>query len=196
MTTGLIICGALGKEVVDLIDKYGWDAEVVGIPAVVHVFPEQIAPKVEEHILALRNKYERLIVLFGDCGSKGALDQTLGKYPDIERISGPHCYEFYSGELFAKLMDEEPGTFFLTDFMVRTFQGLIIKSMGLDRYPQLKEEYFRNYKRLVYLVQKDEPEYRQKAHKVAEFLELPLTIMNTGYGSLEERLVSLMGDKS
>jgi hypothetical protein len=196
MTTGLIICGALGKEVVDIVNKHGWDAEIVGIPAVVHVFPEQIAPKVEKHILALRRKYERLIVLFGDCGSKGTLDQVLENYPDIERISGPHCYEFYGGVLFTKLMEEEPGTFFLTDFMVRTFQGLIIKSMGLDRFPQLKQEYFRNYKRLVYLVQKDNPEYRQKAHKVAEYLELPLTIIETGYGSLEERLAALMGDKS
>jgi hypothetical protein len=196
MTTGLIICGALGKEVVDLIDKYGWDAEIVGVPAVVHVFPEQIAPKVEKHILALRKKYERLIVLFGDCGSKGALDQMLEKYPDIERISGPHCYEFYGGELFTKLLEEEPGTFFLTDFMVRTFQGLIIKNMGLDRFPQLKQEYFRNYKRLGYLVQKDDLKYRQKAHEVAEYLELPLTIIETGYGFLEERLVALMGDKS
>lgn len=196
MTTGLIICGALGKEVLDLIDKYGWDAEIVGVPAVVHVFPEQIAPKVEAHILALRKKYERLIVLFGDCGSKGALDQMLGKYPDIERISGPHCYEFYGGEQFTKLMEEEPGTFFLTDFMVRTFQGLIVKSMGLDRFPQLKQEYFRNYKRLVYLVQKDDPEYHQKAHGIAEYLELPLTIIETNYGSLEERLVALMRGKS
>jgi hypothetical protein len=196
MTTGLIICGALGKEVVDLIDKYGWDAEIAGVPAAVHVFPEQIAPKVEKHILALRKKYERLIVLFGDCGSRGALDQMLEKYPDIERISGPHCYEFYGGELFTKLLEEEPGTFFLTDFMVRTFQGLIIKNMGLDRFPQLKQEYFRNYKRLVYLVQKDDLKYRQKAHEVAEYLELPLTIIETGYGFLEERLVALMGDKS
>jgi hypothetical protein len=196
MTTGLIVCGALGKEVLDLIDTHGWDAEIVGVLAVVHVFPEQIAPKVEAHILALRNKYERLIVLFGDCGSKGALDQMLEKYPDIERISGPHCYEFYGGELFAKLMEEEPGTFFLTDFMVRTFQGLIVKSMGLDRFPQLKQEYFRNYKRLVYLVQKDDPKYRQKAHEVAEYLELPLTIIETGYGLLEKRLAALMGDKS
>lgn len=196
MTTGLIICGALGKEVLDLIDKHGWDAEIVGVPAVAHVFPEQIAPKVEKHILALRKRYERLIVLFGDCGSKGTLDQMLEKYPDIERISGPHCYEFYGGELFTKLMEEEPGTFFLTDFMVRTFQGLIVKSMGLDRFPQLKQEYFRNYKRLVYLVQKDDLEYRQKAHKIAEYLELPLTIIETGYASLEERLIALMMDKS
>ena len=144
----------------------------------------------------MRKKYERLIVLFGDCGSKGALDRMLEKYPDIEHISGSHCYEFYSGELFVKLMEEEPGTYFLTDFMVGTFQGLIVKSMGLDRFPQLKQEYIHNYKRLVYLVQKDDPGYRQKAHEVAEYLELPLTIIETGYGSLEERLVALMRSKS
>lgn len=196
MTTGLIICGALGKEVIEIVDKHGWDAEVIGIPAVVHVFPEKIAPKVEEHILALRKEYDRLIVLFGDCGSKGALDQILVKYPDIERIDGPHCYEFYGGERFSSLMEEEPGTFFLTDFMVRTFQGLIVKSMGLDRFPQLKNEYFRNYKRVVYLIQNDNAEYRQKAHQIADYLELPLTIIETGYSFLEERLVALMGGNS
>jgi hypothetical protein len=196
MTTGLILCGALGKEVLDIVEKHGWDAEVVGVPAVVHVFPDQIAPKVEKRILEWREKYERLIVLFGDCGSKGALDQMLTKYPDIERIAGPHCYEFYGGEQFASLMEEEPGTFFLTDFMVRTFQGLIVKSMGLDRFPQLKEEYFRNYKRLVYLVQKDNLEYRQKATEIATYLQLSLTIIETGYNFLEDRLVALMGDNS
>jgi hypothetical protein len=196
MTIGLIICGALGKEVVDIVDNHGWDAQVIGIPAVVHVFPDQIGPKVEERILELREKFERLIVLFGDCGSKGALDQVLVKYPGIERIAGPHCYEFYSGELFASLMEEEPGTYFLTDFMVRTFQGLITKSMGLDRFPELKNEYFRNYKRVVYLIQNDDPEYHQKAHEIAEYLELPLTIIETGYSFLEERLVALMGGNS
>jgi len=134
-------------------------------------------------------------ILFGDCGSKGALDQMLLKYPDIERIAGPHCYEFYGGERFASLMEEEPGTFFLTDFMVRTFQGLIVKSMGLDRFPVLKDEYFRNYKRLVYLAQTDDPEYRRKANAIAEYLDLPLTIIETGYNYLEERLVTLMGYK-
>lgn len=119
----------------------------------------------------------------------------LEKYPDIQRIAGPHCYEFYGGELFTKLMEEEPGTFFLTDFMVRTFQGLIVKSMGLDRFPQLKDEYFRNYKRLVYLAQSDDPEYRRKANEIAEYLELPLTVIETGYNYLEERLVALMGEK-
>jgi hypothetical protein len=192
MTTGLIICGALGKEVSDIVDKHGWEAQVIGIPAVVHVFPEQIAPKVEVRILELYEQFERLIVVFGDCGSKGALDEMLDRYPQIERITGPHCYEMYGGDLFDNLIKEEPGSYILTDFMVRTFQGLIVKSMGLDRFPQLKEEYFRNYKRVVYLAQSDKPEYRQKASEIAEYLELPLTFIETGYGPFEGRLIELM----
>lgn len=133
MTIGLIICGALGREVNYLIWKYGWDAEMIGVPAVDHIFPQRIAPDVEQRILDARKKHERLIVVFGDCGSGGALDRMLLRYPDIQHIDGPDCYEMYSGDLFEKLIDEEPGTYFLTDFMVRTFQVLILKSMGLDR---------------------------------------------------------------
>ena len=163
MTTGLIICGALGREVTDIVNKYGWDAEIIGVPAIDHVFPERIAPHVEQRILALREQYDRLIVVYGDCGSMGALDNMLNRYEDIERIAGPHCYEMYGGDLFNDLLAEEPGTYILTDFMVRTFQGLIIKSMGLHRFPELREIYFRNYKRIVYKAQGDDPEYKQKA---------------------------------
>jgi hypothetical protein len=192
LTIGLIICGALGREVTEIVRKNGWDAEVIGVPAIDHVFPERIAPDVEKHILALREQYERLIVVFGDCGSAGALDRMLEEYPDIERIRGPHCYEFYGGEKFHAWMEDEPGTFFLTDFMVRTFRGLIMKSMGLNRFPSLKKEYFRNYKRVLYLAQSEDEELVEKAHEVAGYLELPLEIEYTGYGRLEQRLRTLL----
>ena len=194
MTTGLIICGALGREVVDIVRKHGWDAEILGIPAIDHVFPERIAPHVEARIRELRERFERLVVVYGDCGSRGALDQTLEQC-GVERIAGPHCYEMYAGSQLQALMDEEPGTFFLTDFMVRTFDGLILKSMGLDRYPQLREDYFSNYKRIVYLAQNELPEYRLKAESIAEYLNLPLEIRYTGYGMLEQRLVEIMERK-
>ena len=192
MTTGLIICGALGREVTHIVNKHGWDAEIIGVPAIDHVFPERIAPHVEQRILAIREQYERLIVVYGDCGSKGALDEMLSNFADIDRIAGPHCYEMYGGELFNNLLEEEPGTYILTDFMVRTFQGLIIKSMGLDRYPQLRDTYFHNYKRIVYMAQTDDPEYNQKAQEIAESLGLPLEIRQTGYNLLETRLVEMM----
>lgn len=191
MTIGLIICGALAHEVLDIVDKYGWDAEVVGIPAIDHMFPERIAPDVEKRILELRETYERLIVVFGDCGSNGALDTILTKY-NIERIAGPHCYEMYGGQTFHHLMEEEPGTFFLTDFLLRTFKGTILKGLGLDRYPQLKEDYFGNYERVVYLAQNDSPAMRKRAEDAAAYLDLPLEVRITGYGLLETRLVALV----
>jgi len=188
MTVGLITCGALGREVVSLIKKHDWDAEVIGLPAINHTFPERIAPHVEEKIKAHRGDYHGLIVVYGDCGSKGEVDRMLDNYPEIDRLKGPHCYEMYAEDDYHHLLDEEPGTFFLTDFMVRTFQGLIIKSMGLDRYPELKEDYFRNYQRVVYLAQQPSQELRKKAHHIADYLELPLHIQPTGFGALEDRL--------
>ena len=130
-------------------------------------------------------------MLFGDCGSQGELDCVLTKH-NIERVAGPHCYEMYGGNRFQNFMDEEPGTFFLTDFMVRAWKGMIVKSMGLDRFPSLKKEYFVHYKRLVYLVQKPDPMLIEKAKSISKYLNLPLEIRATGYNLLEQRLVALM----
>jgi hypothetical protein len=192
MSTGLIICGALAREVLDLIERYGWDAQVLGVPALDHNYPDRIAPHVEAQILEWQSSFDRLIVVFGDCGSRGALDVLLAKYPEIERIDGPHCYEMYGGEAFHQLMEEEPGTFFLTDFLLRGFEGLFIKEMGLDRFPQLKDDYFRNYRRMVYLVQNEDKELLDKAQRVADMYDLSLEVRRTGYGHLETRLVALM----
>lgn len=191
MKTAFIICGALAREVVDIIDKHGWDAEVFGVPAIDHMYPERIAPDVEKRILELRREYDRLIVVFGDCGSRGALDRVLEHY-GLERLDGPHCYEMYGGDTFHQSMAEEPGTFFLTDFLVRGFRGTILKGLGLDRFPQLKDDYFRHYKRIVYLAQKPDPELLAQAQHAADYLGLPLEVRKTGYGLLEERLVSMM----
>lgn len=189
--TAFIICGALAREVLAIIEHHGWNADVVGVPALDHMQPERIAPDVEKRLLALQEAYARIFVVFGDCGSQGALDEVLARY-GIQRVDGPHCYEFYGGETFHALMEEEPGTFFLTDFLVRGFRGLVIKGLGLDRFPQLKDDYFRNYRRVVYLVQIPDPELVARAEEVAAYLDLPLEVRETGYGGLEARLVALM----
>lgn len=191
--TGLIICGALAHEVLALVARHGWDADVVAVPAIDHAFPDRIAPDVEQKIVDLRARYRRLFVVYGDCGTRGALDEVLRRY-DIQRIDGPHCYEMYGGDLFHELMAEAPGTFFLTDYMVRTFRGMIVKSMGLDRYPTLRQEYFRNYTRIVYLVQRPEPVLLERAKAVAAYLGLPLEVRATGYNGLERRLAALFDD--
>jgi len=191
MKTAFILCGALAREVLDIIERYGWDVDCYGIPASVHMQPDRIAPDVERKFQELHERYERVLILFGDCGSYGAVDDMIARY-GLERVDGPHCYEMYGGELFTQLLDEEPGTFFLTDFLVRGFRGTILKGLGLDRFPQLRDEYFRNYKRIVYLAQSDDPELTEKAKEAADYLKLPLEIRYTGYGLLEERLVAMM----
>ncbi|HOA25102.1 MAG TPA: DUF1638 domain-containing protein, partial [Aggregatilineales bacterium] len=193
MTVALLACGALAREVLDIRERHGWDADVVALPALLHMHPARLAPQIERRIKELRDHYERIIVVYGDCGSSGAIDEVLERH-GVERVDGPHCYEMYGGDLFARLMAEEPGTYFLTDFLLRGFDGLVVKGMGLDRFPDLKGEYFANYKRLAYLVQKPDPALIEKAHEVSRYLGLPLEIYETGYGALEERLAALMGE--
>ena len=195
MKTAFIICGALAREVIDIIKKYDWDAEVFGVSALDHMFPERIAPDVEKRYLEIKDRFDRVIVVFGDCGSRGAVDELMSRY-NLERIDGPHCYEMYGGNLFQELMDEEPGTFFLTDFLVRGFRGTILKGLGLDRFPHLKDEYFRNYKRIVFMVQNGTDELVAQAETAADYLGLPLEIRHTGYGLLEKRLVTMMNQVS
>lgn len=191
MSTAFVICGALAREVLDVVERRGWDAAVVGVPALIHMTPARIAPEVEKRILQLRERYDNLLVVYGDCGSSGALDETLDRL-GVPRTAGPHCYEMYGGELFHRLMDEEPGTYFLTDFLLRGFEGLVVKGMGLDRHPELKDIYFANYRRLAYLAQTDDPALRARAEEVAAYLGLPLTVHVVGVGVLEERLAAFM----
>jgi hypothetical protein len=194
MKTAFIICGALGREVLDIIRRHGWTVDVFGIPAIDHMYPERIAPDVEKRFREIRQDYGHVLVVFGDCGSRGALDEVLARF-ELERIDGPHCYEMYGGQTFHNLMEEEPGTFFLTDFLVRGFQGTIVRGLGLDRFPELKDDYFRHYKRLVYLVQNEDPALLAKAQEAAAWLELPLEIRPTGYGLLEQRLLQWMAER-
>jgi hypothetical protein len=189
-----IICGALAREVLAIIKKHDWHVDVIGIPAIDHMFPERIAPDVERKFLAVRQRYRHILVVFGDCGSRGVLDSFLNRH-QLDRLEGPHCYEMYGGSLFHELMEEEPGTFFLTDFLVRGFRGTIWHGLGLDRYPSLMDEYFRNYRRLIFLTQSNDPELIVKSRNIAELLSLPLEVRHTGYGLLEKRLQEWMAQR-
>ncbi|OGO10277.1 MAG: hypothetical protein A2Y93_06310 [Chloroflexi bacterium RBG_13_68_17] len=191
MKTALIACGALAREVLSLKAKHGWDADVLGVPSLLHNEPDRIPPAVLKRIRLARRDYARVIVVYGDCGTGGQLDRAL-QAEGVERVAGPHCYEMYADGLFHKLMEENPGTYFLTDYLVQSFEPLVIEGMGLDRHPELRQEYFRNYSRVVYLAQRDDPALRQRAAWAADALGLPLEIRQVGYGALETRLVELM----
>lgn len=192
MKIAFITCGALAKEVSNIIHRHGWDADVVGVPASHHMYPKRIAPEVEKHLQKLlSDKYDRIIVVYGDCGTAGALDKVLTRY-HIERVPGPHCYEMYAGQMFYQRIREELGTFFLTDFLVKSFRGTVLKGLGLDGFPELKPRFFGKYRRVVYLAQTRNLELSAKAKRIADYLELPLEIRYTGYGLLEERLVAMV----
>ncbi len=187
----LLACGALAQEVIALREQHGWPADIFCAPAILHNTPGRIAPAVEKRITELRERYERVIVVYGDCGTSGTLDEALERL-GVERIAGPHCYEQYGGAVFDKVMDEQPGTYFLTDFLVRHFDSLVWRGMGLDRYPQLRDEYFRNYEQVLYLAQTDDPDLLQRAERAAAMLGLPLRVNRVGYGDLETRLLALL----
>jgi len=188
MATGalLIACGALARELVEVLRRNNWDhIRIQCLPAELHNRPEQIPAAVEDAIKRYRNEYEHIFVAYADCGTGGLLDQVLEKYA-VERIPGAHCYEFFAGpSAFEELVDSEMGTFYLTDFLVRHFDRLIIKELGIDQHPELRDMYFGNYKKVVHLAQSGSDELSSLARGHAEFLELEFEEQQTGLRPIE-----------
>ena len=190
-TTALIACGALAREVLALREAHGWRAEVLAVPSLLHNHPDRIPPAVLKRIREARGRFDRVIVVYGDCGTGGELDRLLAS-EGVERVSGPHCYEMYANGRFERLMAEAPGTFFLTDYLAGSFDHLVVERLGLDRHPELAADYFANYTRVVYLAQHLEPARLEQARAAATRLGLPLQVEPVGYGALESRLMEMM----
>jgi len=187
----VVACGALAREIAALRKANGWSAlDVACLPPELHNRPERIAGAVRAKIREHRADYDAIFVAYGDCGTGGALDAVL-REEGVERIPGAHCYEFFAGPAdFAALADAEPGTFYLTDFLLRHFERLVIEALGIDRHPELKDTYFGNYRRLVYLAQAPKPDAEAAARAVADRLGLELVVRQTGYGDLGSSLRS------
>ncbi|MBS0580876.1 MAG: DUF1638 domain-containing protein [Proteobacteria bacterium] len=190
--TLLIACGALAREVAALTRANGWTSfDVRCLPAELHNRPEKIAPAVRAEIQAQRGRYARMFVVYGECGTGGVLDAVL-REEGVERLPGAHCYEFYAtAPVFAQLAEAELGTFYLTDFLLRHFERLVVKALGIDRHPELKQEYFRHYRRLVYLAQVQSAEAIERARAVADWFGFEFEYRFTGYGDLGTRLQQL-----
>jgi len=190
----IVACGALAREIAALRKANGWSSlDVVCLPPELHNRPEKIAGAVREKIREHRKDYEAIFVAYGDCGTGGALDKVLAE-EGVERIPGVHCYEFFAGTAaFADLAESEPGTFYLTDFLLRHFDRLVIQALGIDRHPELQPVYFGNYRRLVYLAQSPKPGAQAEAQKVADRLGLELVVRQTGYGGLGASLAGFAG---
>lgn len=189
--TLFIACGALAKETREIIDKHGWQVELKALPALHHMTPLKITRDLDAMLAEIRHQFERVIVVYGECGATG-IDEVLAKH-NVVRVSGPHCYEMYAGAVqFAQLMADEPGTFFLTDWLLRAYEKAVLRGLGLDRHPELAPLYFGNYQKLVYLSQSPSEKLLQKARAVADSMGWEFEHRQVGYGELETRLVELM----
>jgi hypothetical protein len=191
--TLIIACGALANEITALKRANQWtDVEVQCLPPELHNRPERIVPAIREQLREKRADYETVFIAYADCGTGGMLDALLREEGDLERLPGAHCYEFFAGSsVFNALQDAEPGTFYLTDFLLRHYDRLVTRGLGLDRHPELAQEYFRNYRKLVYLAQNPAAEAEQQARDIAGRMGLEFEFRLTGYGDLGTRLKAL-----
>ena len=181
----VIACGALAREIGAIIEiNQLRHIELICLPAIWHNRPEKIAPGVRELIRESRGKYGRIAVAYAECGTQGELDKVCEE-EGVERIAGPHCYSFYWGnEAFAARGEDDIDAFFLTDFLARQFESFVIEPLGLDRHPDLRDMYFGNYRRLIFLAQTEDAELELKARDAAERLGLTFEKRVTGYGDL------------
>jgi len=183
--TLIVACGALAKEIVFLDKQLGLNADLQCLPADFHNRPEKIVPGLKAILDDKASSYQRILIGYGDCGTGGGLDRLLADYPHALRLPGAHCYAFYSGlGRFTKMMEDELGSFFLTDYLVRHFDTIIMKGMGLDRFPHLTDTYFKNYKKLVYVAQTKDSSLKQKAQEAALKIGLSFEYKFVGYGAL------------
>jgi Protein of unknown function (DUF1638) len=190
--TGVVACGALAAEVRAIARRRGWTIDVHPLPALLHNRPERIAPALERALAGLRPRYEALAVAYGDCGSYGAIDAVLAR-AGIERLAGEHCYDVLGRDEVAAALAEQPGTYFLTDFLARTFEHTVIRELGLDRHPELRDDYFGNYTRVLWLAQRPTVATRAAAVRAAAAIGLPLETVAVGVSGLEVQLQRLLG---
>ena len=188
----VIACGALAREIVWLQKANGWEQfDLQCLDAELHNRPKLIPGKLRLKIEQNRKKYHHIFVAYADCGTGGQIDALLAEdaMRGIERLPGAHCYSFYAGEeRFSELAEQDLGTFYLTDFLVEHFDRLIIRGLGLDDHPELREQLFANYTKVVYLSQRQDSWLEQQAKKAAEFLALGFEVVPCGYGDLQTGL--------
>jgi hypothetical protein len=191
-TAALIACGALAQPAAAIVSRRGWPVDIHPLPPLLHNQPHLIAGEVEALATGLRSRYDAVLIGYADCGTYGALDDVCSRL-GLRRLEGLHCYDVYGGaERLRRFFDEQPGTYVLTDFLVRSFARTVVRELGLDRYPELRDSYFGHYTRVVWLAQEPDDELCALAQQAAAQIGLPLTTLDVGTTGLERALAWLL----
>jgi len=188
----ILACGALAGHVREIVARRGWPAAVRSLPAVLHNRPQKIIIEAERAMVSALASGRTVALAYADCGTYGALDELCARY-GARRLPGLHCYDLFAGAArVAAMFEAEPGTYVLTDFLLRSFGRSVLAELGLDRYPELWPDYFGHYKRLVWLAQEPSPALAAEAERVAGMFGLPLTRVEVGVSRLERELAALV----
>jgi hypothetical protein len=190
--TALIACGAIAQPAAAVVARHDWPVDVHPLPPLLHNQPQLIAGEVRRLAVELAASYDRVVVGYADCGTYGALDAVCEEL-GLARLPGLHCYDLYAGESrLRSFLEDQPGTYLLTDFLVRSFERSVVRELGLDRHPELRDDYFRHYTRVVWLAQRPDQELHALALAAADRIGLPLTVVDTGDSGLEHAIATLL----
>jgi len=194
MSVGVVACGALATHIADIAGAELLDITIYPLPPLLHNRPEKIAGEVDSLLTEIKDKHSKCAVAYADCGTYGALDAVIATH-GVKRLGGNHCYDIFAGsKKIEEIMESDAGTYFLTDFLVKSFHRSVMVELGLDKRPELRDDYFKNYSRVIWLAQQPSKELEELALQAAVSIGLPLEIQNVGYGQLAKQVRELLSN--
>ena len=194
MSVGVVACGALATHIADIAGAELLDITIYPLPPLLHNRPEKIAGEVDSLLTEIKDKHSKCAVAYADCGTYGALDAVIATH-GVKRLGGNHCYDIFAGsKKIEEIMELDAGTYFLTDFLVKSFHRSVMVELGLDERPELRDDYFKNYSRVIWLAQQPSKELEELALQAAVSIGLPLEIQNVGYGQLAKQVRELLSN--